>query len=550
MRKPKVDLIFEVSWEVCNKVGGIYTVLSSKSHTLQGLYNEKIIFIGPDFGEDHNYSDYFQPDPTLLNDFSSQILPYGVKVRCGRWKVPGTPKAVLVDFRPILELKNEIYGEMWEHFGVDSLHAYGDYDDSCGFSVASAIVIKKIWEHLGSPKKAVALFNEWTTGMGLLYLKTHAPSIATVFTAHATCMGRSICGNNKPLYNYLEGYNGDQMSEELNMQSKHSLEKRAARHADCFTTVSEVTAIESRQLLEKYPDVVTPNGFDKKMVNESVGKKKNPRLSARKKLINVASALTGKKYKKDVLLVATSGRNEYHNKGVDVFLDSINTLRSWNPDKECVAFILVPAWTKEPRTDLQHSLAGKTSVDGNERNLTHWLNNPDWDAIYNRTRQLGLTNNGDSHVDVIYVPCYLNGSDGIFNCHYYGLLPGFDLTVFPSYYEPWGYTPLESIAFGVPTVTTSLSGFGQWVRNTFGEDSFEKTGVEVIRRDDFNYDEVVFKISSLIDKVSRLTNSEFESLRVKSLLTADEAQWESFIKYYLEAFEVALKNNKSNTKTK
>ena len=121
--------------------------------------------------------------------------------------------------------------------------------------------------------------------------------------------------------------------------------------------------------------------------------------------------------------------------------------------------------------------------------LTHTLNNPDQDPINCRIRGIGFANAKADNVKVIYVPCYLNGSDGIFDKTYYDLLIGMDATVFPSYYEPWGYTPLESIAFGVPTITTTLSGFGQWILST--EDAtFSECGVNVVARGDFNYNEV------------------------------------------------------------
>ena len=160
---------------------------------------------------------------------------------------------------------------MWKRYGVDSIHAYGDYDEACAFSHAAGIVIESLYNFIGGDtKKVIAHFDEWTTGMGLLYTKWKMPSIATIFTTHATSVGRSICFNNKPLYDYLKGYNGDQMAAELNMQSKHSLEKAAAHNADCFTTVSDVTAIECEQLLEKRPDVVTPNGFESDFVPRQV----------------------------------------------------------------------------------------------------------------------------------------------------------------------------------------------------------------------------------------------------------------------------------------
>lgn len=536
---PKIDLIFEVSWEVCNKVGGIYTVLSSKSYLLHKAFGDKIIFIGPDF--DNSDCKLFIEDPTVFPDIFD-IVPPSVKIRTGRWNVPGEPIALLVDFSRKFDQLNDYYGAMWGAYGVDSLHSYGDYGEACAFSIAAAQVIRAFYNHDKKKyKKVIAHFNEWTTGMGLLYLKTNCPSIATVFTTHATSIGRSICGNNKPLYAYLKGYNGDQMAEELNMQSKHSLEKSAAHNADCFTAVSDITAREAEQLLGIYPQVVTPNGFEKAIAGTAEDQKKW-RRSSRKQIFKVLEALTGKKYSDSTLLIATSGRNEYKNKGIDIFLDTIANLRGRKLKRKVVALVLVPAWVKEARTDLQAKLSGDSRVGLGERNLTHWLNNPESDAIYSRIKQLNFTNIDTDNVDIVYMPCYLDGADGILNLNYYEALPGIDITIFPSYYEPWGYTPLESVAFGVPTITTSLSGFGQWVKSTFGDKSLVDTGVEVVERDDFNYHHVIEDIVNTITVFTSLNKEDVQKVKDNARKTAALAEWENFIKYYFKAYAVALDN--------
>ena len=213
------------------------------------------MFVGPDVWTPENPSPTFIERKTLLKSCASKLkLPYGISIRAGRWNIPGSPQVILVKFDGVYRHLNDIYGKMWELFGVDSIHAYGDYDEGCAFAVASAIVMDAIAKHLKVKTcNTVAHFNEWTTAMGLLYMKMISPEARTVFTTHATSIGRSICGNGKPLYDYFEGYNGDQMARELNMESKHSLEKTAAHNADCFTAVSELTAKECEQLLEIRP---------------------------------------------------------------------------------------------------------------------------------------------------------------------------------------------------------------------------------------------------------------------------------------------------------
>lgn len=537
-----VDLLIETSWEVCNKVGGIYTVLSTKAKSLQKLYKDKVIFIGPDVWSAENPSPFFLETASVLKSWKASVkFPEGVSVRTGRWNVPGKPIAILVKFDGMYASKNEFYGRMWDLYGVDSLHAYGDYDEACAFSHASGLVIESLYRFLGlEGKHVIAHFDEWTTGMGLLYTKWKLPEVATVFTTHATSIGRSICGNGKPLYDYLPGYNGDQMAQELNMQSKHSLEKTAALQADCFTTVSDITARECTQLLGRTPDVVTPNGFEPNFVPAKT-KFKACRHAARLTLLDVASSLTGIHFNDDTYIVCTSGRCEYRNKGIDLFLDAVRQIDSFNPCRKVLAFVMVPAWSGDARDDLKNALASHRVERLDNPVITHSLHNPDTDPIINRIHSIGFRNDDEGSATVIYVPCYLNGDDGIFNLSYYQLLIGMDATVFPSYYEPWGYTPLESIAFGVPTLTTSLSGFGQWILQHF-EDSFSDSGVSVAERNDGNYPAVVDSIARSLRFLTCCDEVTAKEISAKAMATASKANWSLFISHYLKAYSIALAN--------
>ena len=542
-----LDLLFETSWEVCNKVGGIYAVLSTKAKTLQKSYKDKVIFIGPELWTRDNESPFFIETRTELDKWQHDVdLPLGLQVRTGRWDVPGKPLVVLVDYKSLYPYKNELYAEMWDRYHVDSLHAYGDYDESCMFAYGAALVIESIvtWKKLEHESRVVAHFDEWTTGMGLLYLKAHMPQVATVFTTHATSIGRSISGNGKPLYDYMAGYNGDQMAQELNMQSKHALEKAAAHAADEFTTVSEVTARECDQLIERHP-LVTPNAFEQNFVPKGE-KLPKARAAARSRLLQVASALTGQEYADNTLIVATSGRCEFRNKGIDVYLDALNVLRTTlhklhNLNRQVVAFVLVPAWVNEARPDLQAAMDETVTHRLFNPILTHTLHNAESDSIYGKINYLGFNNDPYDMVKVIYVPCYLNGADGIFNMSYYDLLPGIDITVFASYYEPWGYTPLESVAFSVPTITTDLAGFGQWVLDNYGDDE-DSCGVEVMHRTDSNYSDIVNDIARSLLNVYMSDDRRWQRIRKAARNTARAASWENFMSYYDQAYDRALEH--------
>lgn len=540
-----VDLLFETSWEVCNKVGGIYAVLSTKAKTLQSIYKD-VIFIGPDLILDSD-NPFFNETATELDDWKLQAkLPVGMTVRTGKWNVPGNPTCVLVGYNSLYIYKNELFAEMWRRFGVDSLHAYGDYDESCIFSYGAALVIESIVAFKKS-KRVVAHFDEWTTGLGLLYVKSRLPQVATVFTTHATSIGRSICGNGKPLYDYMTAYNGDQMAQELNMESKHSLEKSAAHEADVFTTVSDVTARECEQLLERRP-VVTPNAFEQNYVPKGA-KYTATRKAARQRLLDVARALSGDELDDKTLLIATSGRCEMRNKGLDLYLDTMNVLRHSEEGtlgRKIVAFVLVPGWTDEARHDLKDAVKRQKAVGLFNPIITHTIHNEDGDAIYGKMNYLGFRNQASDEVKVIYVPSYLNGDDGIFDMSYYDLLTGFDLSIFPSYYEPWGYTPLESVAMGVPAITTNLAGFGQWVEKECGNNEL-KTGVKVIHRTDSNYDEALAEIVKSVTEMSKMTVKQRDKLRSAARATSKQAIWEHFMKYYTAAYDSALKNVKDRT---
>ena len=538
------DLLFEVSWEVCNKVGGIYAVLSTKANVLKQKYGDGLIFVGPDLWKDGNESPFFKESKTLLRGWKEKVsLPCGIKARVGRWLAPGEPIAVLISFDGVEAEKDMFYGKMWELFGVDSLHGYGDYDESCMFALASGMVIESIARYKNVKGSVLAHFDEWTTGMGLLYLKWKMPEIATVFTTHATSIGRSICGNGKQLYDYMHGYHGDQMAEELNMQSKHSLEKAAAHNADVFTTVSDVTRRECVQLIEREP-LVTPNAFEQEFVPVGIALT-NVRAKARKVLLDVAEKLTGIKLGRDTFIVGTSGRCEYRNKGLDVYLDALSKVRQSrrSDGQKILAFVFVPSWVKGARADLQKNLREGKAEKLDEPIITHELHSSDGDCILNKIRWEGFANRSDDKVLVIYVPCYLNGDDGIFNLSYYDLLPALDATVFASYYEPWGYTPLESIAFGVPTITSNLAGFGQWVKTAVSEDMRE-SGVCVIHRTDSNYAEAVADVSANIMALADMDNDDRKKLSRNARATSRKASWENFIKYYYEAYDKAIENNK------
>lgn len=540
------DYIFESSWEVCNKVGGIYAVLSTRAKTLQDAMPDRLIFIGPDCWHE-NKSPYFVEDDNLLADWRKHASEGGLYVKVGRWDIPGKPIAILVDFKPFFADKDRIYGQCWDDFLVDSLHGYGDYDEASMFSYAAARVVENYYKFFKLEKKKVIYHgNEWMTGMGLLYIKKACPQIGTIFTTHATSIGRSIAGNNKPLYDYLWAYNGDQMADELNMQSKHSIEKQTALNVDCFTTVSEITAQECKELIGKPVDVVLPNGFENDFVAKGAAFTKK-RKAARKMLLQVANCLTGCEFDDDALIIGTSGRYEFRNKGIDVFVEAMNRLnRDQRLNKQVLAFVEVPAWVGDAREDLKERIASGKTFDTPLKvpMVTHWLHNMDHDNVLSMMKYNDMWNRKEDKVKLIFLPCYLTGNDGIINLPYYDVIIGKDLSVYPSYYEPWGYTPLESVAFKVPCITTDLAGFGLWANSVKGAYSEIEDGVKTIHRTDYNYSEVADIIKDTVVKFGDMTETQVKKARANADKLSKKALWSEFIKYYWQAYAFALRDKK------
>ena len=504
------DYIFETSWEVCNRVGGIYAVLSTRAASMQAEHPDKVFFFGPDFGD---HSDiYFQEDKTILKEWQKllAISRWPLAIRIGRWKVPGEPIAILLKFDALWAKKDDIYAWAWNKFRVQSHAAYGDYDESCLFGYAAGMVMESLYHHLNMRNTQnlpnfCAHANEWQTAFSIFYLRDHCPQIATLFTTHATGIGRSIAGNGKPLYDYFEGYNGDQMAQELNMVSKHSVEKQAAHWADCFTTVSYITARECAQLLDKPVDIETPNGFEPTYVPK--GKAFDQRREeAREALRKVAGEQLGGVVPQDAMFICISGRQEWKNKGIDVFANALDKLAQKiyhagaQMNREVIAFVMIPYLDRAP------ARKGKVSA--------------------------------------VFVPYYLDGHDPLFGKTYYDLLIGMDITVFPSYYEPWGYTPLESCAFHVPTITTSLAGFGEWAAR-----QKEKAGVTVIERNDSNFNVVSERIADELMRFARLSPEQVQTARKEAASIAKKADWKHFFKYYREAYEIALKKAEERNAT-
>jgi phosphorylase/glycogen(starch) synthase len=525
----KPDYIFETSWEICNKIGGIYTVVSTKAKSIVKDYHDNYILIGPDVWKETTQNPDFLEDETLFADWRRSAQEQGLKVRTGRWNIEGNPLVILVDFTHLYARKDEIFGRFWETYKLDSLHGAWDYVEPALFGYTAGQVIRSFSDfHFEQTDKVVAHFHEWMTGTGILYLKERSPHIATTFTTHATTLGRSISGNGYPLYDRLQEYDPDQYARDLQVISKNSVETIAAQQSDSFTTVSGITGKECTQFLRRDPDVLTTNGFEEDFVPS--GKEfTSKRKKARAKALETASIITGKQYPEDTLLLITSGRYEFRNKGIDLFIAALGKLnKKTDLKRDIIAYITIPADHRGP-TNVFRGRPKRSNF------LTHKLNNWEHDAILNSAVQHEITNDINERVHLIFVPAYLNGNDGVLNLEYYDFLIGMDLSIFPSYYEPWGYTPLESIAFKIPTITTHVAGFGDWVSENF---KLKTPSVSVIKREESGDHGAIEEIFDIILRM--VGEADVESWRRETQTVYKKALWEKFVEHYYEAWSIAL----------
>ncbi len=530
MKSPRT--LFEVSWEVCNKVGGIHTVVATKALLLRERLGDGHVLVGPWLlGQDGGPRD-FEPEPGH-EEFSAACRAAGLPVRVGRWNIPGRPRALLVQFSGLFERKDAILAGLWERYRVDSLTGGWDYVEPVLFGHAAGEVIR-IWQER-TPREqsegAVAQFHEWMTAAGLLHLKDEAPTVGTVFTTHATVLGRAISGGGVPPLAGLGARTPDEAAAALGVRAKHSLEAAAAREADAFTTVSELTADEAERLLGRRPAPVTPNGIDLAVLDaQAAGTEAD---AARARLLRVAEAFLGAPVA-DAALAAISGRYEFHNKGLDLLLDAAAELRG-RAGRPLILFVLVPAGATGLRRSVRERLHQGAAAVGPIGHCTHRLNDPDGDPVLCRLRELGIHNAAGDRVRVIQVPAYLEPGDEIFDLPYEAAISGFDFTCFPSFYEPWGYTPVESLARGVPTITSDWAGFGRWLI----DHGLEQEGVALVLRRAGRSDAEARR--DLVDMLERFIALPREPERARRCRdAADQVAWRRLMPHQEAAFDAAL----------
>ncbi len=530
--------LFEVSWEVCNKVGGIYSVVSSKALQAVEKFGDNYYLIGPDL---KNNAEFEETDEPCWEVLRTAMGVRNIKCRFGRWTIPGNPKVILVTFAQRFNQDQLLY-EMWNRYGVDSLSGGWDYIEPVMFSSTCAEVIDATYQTLVQPLdgKAVAHFHEWMCGAGLLAIKKLAPEIATVFTTHATVVGRSMAGSGVDIYRQMKHISPAQEAAAHNVTAKSSLESISAREADCFTTVSGITADEAEAFLGRTADVLTLNGLDMRVIPD-YSTDRAAAVSFRQKLMDKSKRFLRKDMPDNTLVCVISGRYEFHNKGIDTFLEALAGVEQ--AIKQTDIRILAICAVMGGHTGVNHAAVNGEpdgpADQGMPRISTHHVYDQPNDPILNSCKRLGLVNCDENHVQVIFIPAMLNGHDGFLDMTYYELLAASDLGVFPSWYEPWGYTPQESVAHSVPTVTTDLSGFGIWARDWMKEHSTQG-GVTILQRRQTSYEATVAGLKQSLLNFAGLSEEERDAQRRFSRNLAMHCSWEGFFPLYTQAYTLAL----------
>ncbi len=569
----------EVSWEICNKVGGIYTVVSSKAQRMVERYGDGYVAIGPYFPTKVVGAFEEKVPPDALKVSFDALKQEGIECHYGTWLIKGNPNTILIDTTRFAKHANGIKSFLWDTYKIDTLGtSWNDVDEPLVWAWAAG----KLAEKLGG----VCHCHEWLAGGALLYLKSHHASVGTVFTTHATVLGRALASEGR-LYDVMDSVDADAEAAKYGqgLKAKFQIEKQSAKHADVFTTVSEITGIEAEKFLGRKPDVLLPNGLD--MATYPTFEEVSIRHKRMKaKLFDFIIASFFPSYSFDLnntLVYFIAGRAEFHDKGIDIFVKALgrlnDQLKAEHSDKTIVAFFFVPGavraikqgllesktyyrdlketitedvdeiehnllqalisgqpiteprvFNEELRADMKRKLL-RFKRNGNPPVCTHEMQGDD--QILQAFSNAGLDNDADDRVKVIYYPTYLNGADGLLDMNYYDAMQGAHLGVFPSYYEPWGYTPLEAGALGVPSITTDLAGFGRFICKECTLP--QNPGIWVLKRWKRTDEQVVEELTQTMHMYAILQKHHRIANKIAARQIADRADWSSFIERYIEA---------------
>ncbi len=589
--------IIECSWEVCNQIGGIYTVLRSKVPAMIDRFGDDYTLLGPleAKGIDAELEEINQLDDPL-GQAVEEFRREGIQIRYARWLVTGRPKVVLIDPNYGASKLSQYQEHYAKTYGLEKDPNNELLNRMIVWSKLNYRFLSLVQEKRGQGNKIVAHFHEWMASLPILDLHKHNPEVCTVFTTHATLLGRYLASSYSGFYRNLANYKWEQEARHFGIFPMAQIERLSARYSNSFTTVSEITAKECVHLLGKTPDVITPNGLNiKRYVAMHEVQLKHQEFKEVLHDFTIGHFFPSYHFDLDkTLYFFTAGRYEFGNKGYDVTIRALDLLNKRMKrdgiDTTVVMFFVTnkESWSINPKvlqsngvlreiqkcveaiekqvgkrlyqsavsSELDHRLPDTSAMVDDYWKLryrrtiqswksdewpyitTHNLKDDDNDDILNELRRLKMFNSPKDRVKVVYHPEFINSTNPLFGIDYGDFVRGCHLGIFPSYYEPWGYTPLECIARGVATVTSDLSGFGNYVsgQETGGVDH----GVQVLRRDSRSEEQVIEDLANHLLEFVKLSRRYRIIQRNRAEDFSERFDWKQLLPEYEKAYVKAL----------
>ena len=584
-------LLFEVAWEVCWQLGGIYTVLRTKAATTLRTWGDRYCLIGP-YNPQTAPVEFEPEEPQgAIAETLQKLRDSGVPCYFGRWMIAGRPRVILLDYRAgFRELDSNKY-MMWADHGISINSNDGEMNEVVAFGFAVTEFFR-VFAGLVTDRSILAHFHEWMGGVAVPRIAHLRLPIATVFTTHATLLGRYIAGDNSEFYNHLPFINPDFEAQKYQIYSRYQIEKAAAHACTVFTTVSEVTSFEAEKLLGRRPEVILPNGLNIQRF-AALHEFQNLHRQYKEKIHEFVMGHFFPCYHFDLehtIYFVTSGRYEYRNKGMDLFIEAmwrLNQRLRYVPDRPTVVvFVITKAPVKHVNiaalqnqtmfgelrrtcTSLQEEMGQQLFTAAAEGRVadskelltsdavvrlkramhawrtgqapaivTHDLIDDATDPVLKHLRHRQLFNGKDDPVKMVFHPQFVTPTGPLIHLDYEQMVRGCHMGIFPSYYEPWGYTPMECVAMGVPAVTTDLSGFGAYVRRHI-PDSNDK-GICVLNRRYRGFDEACNELVDYLFDFVRMNRRQRIELRNRVERLSELFDWSALIRHYNEAHDLAL----------
>ena len=587
-------ILFEIAWEVCQQLGGIYTVIRSKVPSIVDQWGARYCLIGP-YNPQTSQTEFEEVQPTgMFKDVIEALNAQGIEAHYGHWLITGRPRVLLLNPRSVQSQLGWIKYLLWEHHNI----AVPDEDDLVNQVVAFGYVVEQCFRAIAktqtTQRPIIAHFHEWMGGSAIPEIRRAAIPVSIVFTTHATLLGRYLAMNDPWFYDHVPFVDWLADARRFNIEAQVRIERAAAHGSHVFSTVSDITGFECEHLLGRKPDVLLPNGLNiERFV--ALHEFQNLHRVYKEKINEFVVAHFFPSYSFDLdrtLYFFTSGRFEYRNKGFDLTIESLARLnyrmKQAGTNKTVVFFVITRqpirslnaeslrrrAMMQEMQDDcraIANQIGERLFVSASMGKypdmdelvddywrlrlrrlmhvwksksmptiVTHDLVDDSHDEVLNQLRSCSLFNQPGDPVKVVYHPDFVTTNDPLFGMDYDQFVRGCHLGIFPSAYEPWGYAPLECAALGLPSITSNLSGFGTYLEQNIAD--HEKDGLHVLDRRYGSFDASANALTNHLFDFMQLDRRERINQRNRVQIASEHFDWHNLGRYYDEAYKLALKN--------